>query len=77
MGWVVYALVVALAVYSISNMPKPESQKPASLEDANIPIAEEGKEIPVIFGTVHITGPNVVGYWTLDAVAIRKKGGKK
>lgn len=78
MAWIaaVVAFVVALVV-SFSMMPKPQSQKPAGLGDFQVPTAEEGREIPVIFGTVDIKGPNVVWYGDLRTVAIRKKGGKK
>lgn len=66
----VYALSVALA-------PKPPApQPPAALEDFSIPVAEEGRPIPVVFGTVTITGPNVLWYGDLRAQAIRSKAGK-
>ena len=58
-------------------MPKPQSQSPAGLGDIKAPTAEEGREIPVLFGTRDIEGPNVVWYGHLKTVAIRKKGGKK
>jgi hypothetical protein len=42
-----------------------------------VPTAEDGREIPVVFGTKDITGPNVVWYGDFMAVAVQKKGGKK
>lgn len=75
--WLYIAVfVVALAV-SYAMTPKPQSQPPAGLGDIKAPTAEEGREIPVLFGTRDIEGPNVVWYGDLKTVAIRKKGGKK
>lgn len=57
--------------------PKPPIPEPASLEDVDAPVAEEGKAIPVVFGDAWVTGPNVLWYGDLRATPIRKKGGKK
>jgi len=57
--------------------PKPEKPKPASLRDFDIPTADEDRPIPVVFGTVTITGPNTVWYGDLRTVPIKSKGGKK
>lgn len=76
MWWYVAVFVVALVV-SYAMTPKPQSQPPAGLGDIQAPTAEEGREIPVLFGTRDIKGPNVVWYGDLRSVAIRKKGGKK
>lgn len=69
-------LVVTTAI-SIALAPKPPSPKPASLADFDVPTAEEGRPIPVVFGTKVIRGANVVWYGDLRTEAIRKKGGKK
>lgn len=76
MWWYVVVFVVALVV-GLAMAPKPQSQPPAGLGDIKAPTAEEGREIPVLFGTRDIQGPNVVWYGDLRTVAIRKKGGKK
>lgn len=69
-------LVVSTAI-SIALAPKPPSPKPATLADFDVPTAEEGRPIPVVFGTKVIRGANVVWYGDLSTQAIRKKGGKK
>lgn len=69
-------IIVASAVISIALAPKPPSQPPAALEDFSIPVAEEGRPIPVVFGTVTITGPNVLWYGDLRTTPIRTKAGK-
>lgn len=68
-----------VASYAISAYlgPKPQSAKPAALGDFNVPTAESGREIPVLFGTRDISGPNVVWYGDFRTEAVRKKGGKK
>lgn len=76
MWWYIAVFAVALVV-AYAYAPKPQSQPPAGLGDVKVPTAEEGREIPVLFGTRHIEGPNVVWYGDLKTVAIRKKGGKK
>lgn len=78
MAWIaaVVAFVAAIVV-SYAMMPKPQNAKPAGLGDFQVPTAEEGREIPVLFGTKDIKSPNVVWYGHLKTVAIKKKGGKK
>lgn len=45
--------------------PKPPKQKAALLEEFDVPTAEEGREIPDVFGTVLIRDPNVLWYGDL------------
>lgn len=77
MVWWYVAVFVAALVVSYSLTPKPQNAKPSGLGDFKVPTAEEGREIPVLFGTRDIEGPNVVWYGDLRTVAIKKKGGKK
>lgn len=73
-----YAIVFIIAlVAAYAMIPKPEEQKPATLDDIEAPTAEVGREIPVLFGERDIDGPNVTWYGDFSAVAIKKKGGKK
>lgn len=74
--WYIVVFIVAL-VAAYAMMPKPQSQPPAGLGDIKAPTAEEGREIPVLFGTRDVEGPNVVWYGDLKVDPIRKKGGKK
>jgi len=75
--WILFAgLVIGLAL-SYVLAPKPESRPPAALEDIQVPTAEEGIEIPVLFGCRDIRGPNVVWYGDLRTIAIKSSGGKK
>lgn len=76
MWWFVAALVIG-AVYAYSQTPKTQTQKPAGLSQISAPTAEEGREIPVLFGTRDIPSANVVWYGDLKTKAIKKSGGKK
>lgn len=79
-GWVINLIVsVVLSVISYMLAPKAKTQDAtaATLDDFELPTAEEGREIPVIFGTRDISGANVVWYGDLKTEAIKKKGGKK
>ena len=73
----VLGLVLSAISYALSPRPKVAKPKAAGLDDFSLPTAEEGRPIPVIFGTVLITGPNVVWAGDLRVDPIKKKGGKK
>lgn len=78
MAWL-YAVVfvAALVVGFTMAVPKPQSAPPAGLGDFTVPTAEDGREIPVVFGTRDIAGPNVVWYGDFMTVPVQKSGGKK
>lgn len=71
------AIMIVSALLSTALAPKPPGPKPAALEDFDVPVAEQGRPVPVVFGTVHITGPNVLWYGNLRTTPIKKKSGKK
>lgn len=76
MWW--YLAVFALAlVASFAIAPKQQGAKAVKPEDFDVPTADIGKEIPVVFGTCKIASANVVWYGDLRTVAIKSKGGKK
>lgn len=76
MFWFVALFVVSLVV-AYATMPKPQSAPPTGLNELQVPTAEEGREIPVLFGTRDLNAPNVVWWGDLKLVPIKKKGGKK
>ena len=75
--------LVQLAVLVIANLisqalaPKPPKPKPAAISDFDVPVAEQGRPVPVVFGTVLVRGPNVIWYDDLSTTPIRSRGGKK
>jgi len=75
--WVQLALIVVSAVLASALAPKAPQPKSATLSDVDAPTAEEGRPIPVVFGTVWITGPNVIWYGDLRTTPILSEGSKK
>lgn len=72
--WFIGALVLSLAI-SFLMTPKPRNQKPAGIEEFDIPTAKLGRDIPVLFGRKMIKAPNVVWYGDLRTRRIRKSSG--
>ena len=76
MGFLITLLIFAiLFVLSELLRPKPEMEdaKPAGLGDFNFPTATEGRAVPLVWGTIQITGPNVVWYGNLFTSGITEK----
>lgn len=70
------AIFIVSMILSIALAPKPPKPAPASIQDFDVPTAEEGRPIPVVFGTVLITGANVIWYGDLRTSPIKTKSGK-
>lgn len=77
MAWIYAVVFIVATVAAYAMMPKPQTAKPAGLGDIQAPTAEDGREIPVLFGTRDLKGPNVVWYGDFRSVPVKKKGGKK
>lgn len=63
---------IVMTLVSVALAPKPRAPRPAALEDFSLPVAEEGRPIPVAFGEVEITGANVLWYGDLSTRKIKK-----
>lgn len=74
--WYIAVFFVALVV-GMAMAPKPQTQPPAGFNEIQAPTAEDGREIPVLFGTRRISGPNVVWYGDFATSAVKKKSGGK
>lgn len=80
MGWQAVAYVVAMVaavVLSYALAPRPsqptqQGRPPAGLDEIDFPTAEAGRDIPVVFGTRWIKGPNVVWYGDLRTSPIQE-----
>lgn len=70
MFWQVVIWVVT-TVISYALQPKPKSPKAAGIGEFTVPTAEEGREIPVLFGTRDISGPNTVWYGHLKTKKVK------
>ena len=53
---------LGMSIYTMLTMKNPEPPVPAPNAVNNIPTAEQGKAIPIVFGTRFVTQPNVV-WW--------------
>lgn len=72
--WVKLILTIGYYLLARSQAPDPVSQGPGELKAAT---AEEGGNIPVLFGTRTISNQNVVWYGDIKIIPLKKKGGKK
>lgn len=79
----IYLLVfIVFTIIAYALMPKPQNPQAAQAnKDMQISTAEPGRPIPVVFGTYHIKGTNIVWYGDLKTEEIKKvteqKGGRK
>lgn len=73
--WVTLILFVVTLVLNEYLRPKPnlENARPAGLGDFEFPTATEGRVVPLIWGQVQMSGPNVVWYGDLFQEAIMEK----
>lgn len=55
--------------------PHPRGPQPSAIGDFSVPTAEEGRAIPVVYGTVIIKGGNTVWWGDLKSKAIKVGGG--
>jgi hypothetical protein len=70
--WPQIIFYIVTLILSIALAPKPKGPRPAAIDDFELPTAEEGRPIPVVFGTVDITGANVLWYGDLSSSKIKK-----
>jgi hypothetical protein len=75
MWFYVVVLIIALVV-AVATAPKTPEPKNPTLEDIEVPTAEQGRPIPVVFGTAILKSPNVVWYGDLRYKAVKEGGGK-
>lgn len=61
MPWFI-PLLLAIAVNVLAYLlaPKPKKAKPPEVEDPEDPTADAGRPVPVVFGTMDVTGLNVL-----------------
>lgn len=76
---VLVSLLVYVAVFILSDLlaPKPdvEDARKSSLGDFSFPTATEDRKVPLVWGTVKLSGPNVVWYGDLKQKAITEEVG--
>lgn len=57
---IMFVVALAIQVVAYLLMPKPKQPRPDAARDLENPVAEAGKPIPVIFGTITVKGLNVL-----------------
>lgn len=62
----------AIAMW-LAPKPKITKRNPLGLDDFDIPTAEEGRPLAVVFGKRRYSGPNVIWYGDLRVVAVKDK----
>lgn len=71
MGFLIEILIsVLISVLAYAIQPKPKAPKPPATSDLEDPVAEQGKPIPVVFGTVTVKGMNIL-WWGEKKINIR------
>ena len=77
-NWIIQIAIYVITSYISYQMREtPEGPDPASLEDFDVPTASEARPIPVVFGTVMVSGSNVVWYGDLRTEEVTSGGGGK
>ena len=66
------ALMVISTILQLILAPKPVIPKLSPKEMGEVPIAERGAPIPVVFGTRYVRQPNVVWYGDVQSIPITK-----
>ena len=74
--WAYLIIMLVGVAYTAANQPKTPTPVALTLDDVKAPVAEIGKEIPVIFGTRDVADPNVVWYGDLRTSPVRTSSGK-
>ena len=67
--------LIALVAAAVLLQPSPPEAPEPFLDADKLPTADQGKPIPVVFGTVIVESPNVVWYGDLGYRPV-KSGGK-
>lgn len=75
--WTAIAVLVISVLVQYALQPKTPQPQAPEFKDFDAPTAEEGRPVPVVFGTVLVRSANVVWYGDLRTTPIRAKGGKK
>ena len=72
--WAQVVFWIVSLIISYATRSKPEKPKPGQIDVAT---AEEGRPIPVLFGTKTIKGANVIWYGDIKTSPVKSKSGKK
>lgn len=71
------AILATSLIISYVNRPKPPVPRPASMQDFDMPVVEEGAPQSVFFGDCWLAGWQVLNYGQLRTSPIKSSGGGK
>jgi hypothetical protein len=71
-----WAILISFIISYVA-MSKAQAAPTPAVGEIKAPTAEDGVEIPVLFGTKDVTGPNVVYFGDIKTRPHKKSGGKK
>lgn len=74
--WIYLIVMLIVLIASVALMPKPKSAPPPALGDYQVPTADDGRDVGMIFGTVWIDDPNIINYGQLTTRPIYATSGK-
>lgn len=75
--WNIAMLVFSLVLsYLLRPDPSQKDAKYKAIEESDVPTADAGKEIPVLFGRRWLKSPNVVWYGDIRIEPIKEDVGK-
>lgn len=71
-------ILISIAVSSAAMVLNPPPKPPdATAGQLDIPTADEGRAIPVVYGTITIKSCNIIDWFGASTTPIRTEGGKK
>lgn len=73
--WFAFFLFIGTSIVNALMAKHPPDAQAAGSGDFNLPTAQEGRVIPVVYGTCKLSGPNVVWWGGLDVQAIKQTSG--
>jgi hypothetical protein len=73
--WVKLIIMVVASYVAAALAPKPPQPKPASLDDLDVPQADEGRAVGMVFGHVFIKAPTLAWFGNLTTEKIKKRTG--
>ncbi|MGM0913767.1 MAG: hypothetical protein ACQEXC_00415 [Pseudomonadota bacterium] len=56
------AIAIILVMIAYALMPQPNTQKPDTARDLEMPTSDAGRPVPVVFGDITIKSPNCLWY---------------
>jgi len=71
--YLVVMVLVSILTHLMTPKPKAQDAKPNALGDFRFPTAQEGRAVPIPFGTTKIAGPNVLWYGNYGYQGIRTR----